>query len=90
MEGKIAAVAGSPTLHFPDRPCLRRLATLALITHVLLLGSRSIVVVDIPSETQRHALGVTLVIRTLAPWSDSGASEGADVNRRLKFRTCSW
>jgi hypothetical protein len=55
MEGKIAAVAGSPTLHFPDRPCLRRLATLALITHVLLLGSRSIVVVDIPSETQRHS-----------------------------------
>jgi hypothetical protein len=50
MEGKIAAVAGSPTLHFPDRPCLRRLATLALITHVLLPGSRSIVVVDIPSE----------------------------------------
>jgi hypothetical protein len=50
MEGKIATVAGSLTLHFPDRPCLRRLATLALITHVLLPGFRSIVVVDIPSE----------------------------------------
>jgi hypothetical protein len=31
LEGNIAAVAGSPTLHFPDRARLPCLATLALI-----------------------------------------------------------
>ena len=31
VEGKIATVAGSPTLHFPDRARVPCLATLALI-----------------------------------------------------------